>query len=205
MKRLALSLLLCSIPALADSVTFTTSLGFGSDTGLNSDSIVMGGIQLKATNITSTINPTIFTVSNLVSFSTINDPGPGPGTFLSPFHLTLTETAPPPSQSQDFGTANLAGVISDTNGVLRLTFSAPMVLTFTAGGITTTYGLIFDNTALDQFNLPIPGQTRDLAAGIIQTTATTPEPASAGLILMGIALLGLGLYARFRPLFPVLK
>ena len=182
-----LLLFLLTIPALAAPITFTTSVGFGSNTGLATDSITMGGIELTATNVTRTIDPTTLTLSNLVQFAGINNPGPGPGTFLVPFHLTITETAPPPAQSQNVGSGVLAGTVSDTNGVLRLTFSSPTVLTFTNGGFATTFGLIFDNTALDQFNLPVPGQSRDLAALIVQTE--TPEPAAFGLVLIGLGLL----------------
>jgi hypothetical protein len=194
MKKLALALLVSSVSAFATSVSFTTTLGFGADTGLTTDSVVMGGIEITATNVASTLNPTVLTIADLVHFSDIDDPGPGPGTFNTPFHLTLTQTAPPPSQSQNFGSATLTGTISDVNGALTLTFNAPTVLSFTNGSVTTNYSLIFDNTATDVFNLPVTGESRNLAADVTQTS--TPEPATLGLI--GASLIGMGLFVRRR-------
>ena len=190
MKKVVLSLLLCSASAFATMVSYTTTVAFGADVLSGSDSVTNNGVIVTAGGVTSTINPITLTNTNLVHF--VVGGTAGPGTFSVPFHLTLTQT-PPGAPGTPFGSATLSGTVSNVTGGLHVTFTSPTTLSFVGGGTTTFYSIVFDDIATDTFNLPVVGQDRFLTSQVIQPL---PEPASLG--LMGISLLGLGVLVRRR-------
>src|SRR5271167_3623043 len=190
MKKLALSLLLCSVSVFAASVTYSTTGEFlASGTDISSS----GDATITFSGMTNTTVSTPF-LSSLGTFNVAASVG---GVFSDVFVLTITQTAP--SGGSATSATAVDGTITGTSSGITLTFVPSSVV---IGSVTYVF-------SPDSFLLNSPGNTtipgfsglNNLDAEVGNTTiqafiTTIPEPASLG--LLGGSLLGLGLLACRR-------